>query len=89
MPIINTKDIADLFIFVGAVGAAVFSWGMARWQQFRSARRKEDEEDRKALLESLRENAKVVAELEAKEAILKQELENFMRELNKQREVEP
>lgn len=80
---INLKELSDLFVGMGVIGAAVFTWGMTRYQAFREARRKEDEADRKATLESVRENARIIAELEAKEAALKQRFEDLLRATNK------
>jgi hypothetical protein len=74
---ITSEEITGWFVFLGATGAAVFSWGMTRYTQFRSARRAEDEADRKAMLDSLREHAKIISDLEARENRLKQEFEEY------------
>lgn len=51
--ILPQQEIVDWFMFVGAIGAAVFSWGLGNYQKYRATRRKEDDEDRKVMHQSL------------------------------------
>ena len=51
--VLSRQEITDWFVFLGAIGAAVFSWGLGNYQKFRATRRKEDEEDRRVMRENL------------------------------------
>ena len=53
LSVLPRQEIVDWFVFIGAIGAAVFSWGLANYQKYRATRRKEDDEDRKAMHQSL------------------------------------
>ena len=53
--VLPRQEIVDWFMFVGAIGAAVFSWGLGNYQKYRATRRKEDDEDRKAMHQSVLE----------------------------------
>ena len=53
LSVLPRQEIVDWFVFIGAIGAAVFSWGLANYQKYRVTRRKEDDEDRKAMHQSL------------------------------------
>ena len=75
--VLPRQEITDWFVFVGAIGAAVFSWGLANYQKYRSTVRKEDEEDRKATHASIIENAKVLAQMEVVQKKLQAELDSL------------
>lgn len=75
--VLPAQEITDWFVFVGAIGAAVFSWGLANYQKYRATVRKEDEEDRKSMRASVIENARVLAEMEVAQKALQEELDNL------------
>ena len=79
----SAKEITDLFVLVGAVGAALFSWGLGSYQKFRSARRKEDDEDRRSMRESVIENTKLICEAELRQKDLQKEFDKLSVQLKR------
>lgn len=85
---LTRSEITDWALFVGAIGATVFSWGMGNYHRVREMqrdeetadrrrRREEDRNDRQQILEDIRSQARVLAEMESRQQSLQRELETL------------
>lgn len=86
LSMISRSEVTDWALFVGCIGASIFSWGMGNYHRLRQLqrseefedrrlRREQDREDRTMVLEDIRGQIRVLVEMESRQKLLQQELE--------------